>query len=128
MSNGSSVILNIVLAHTFIAGIIGTFVRLYIASFLTSAESVNSNAPFRRVACRYMVFGMYFLISFLFSSLFISPLLKMVDLRGVSQDVKPFIYFVLCVPLAYVLYRIDIWIIPRTDAMKISARKRRVVR
>jgi hypothetical protein len=121
MSDEASVLYTILVAHTFIAGIAGTFGRMYIGGFLLSTESIRSPSPLRRFGYRYLVFGLYYVISFLFSPVLFAPFLDMGDVR-LSQDVKPLLYFVLCVPLALALYFLDCWIIVRCDPLKIAVR------
>jgi hypothetical protein len=122
MSDEAGVLYKILLAHTFLAGVAGFFGRLYIGGYLLSTESTRSPSPLRRFGYRYLVFGLYYLVSFLFSPVLMAPFADAMREASLGANVKPLIYFAACLPMATGLYFLDCWIIVRSDPLKAAIR------
>ena len=111
------------LVHTFAAGCLGIPVRLYVASCLLSTESLRSPHRFRRFFYRYMIFSLYYMISFMFSPIFLKPLADAYIDPTLPVDWGAAMLFLGCVPMAALLYAFDYWLTARSDGMKLGARQ-----
>ena len=111
----------ILVAHTLIAGACGIPARLYVAAFRLSTESIESPKAGTRYWYRYLIFCLYYMISFMATPLLLIPFIA--DFRAMEGDAKSYLYFVLCLPLASLLYYLDCRFIVWTDAPKLRARE-----
>lgn len=111
----------ILVAHTLIAGACGIPARLYVAAFRLSTESISSPKTGVRYGYRYLIFSLYYMISFMVTPLLLKPFIA--HFKAMEGDAKSYLYFLFCLPLASLLYYLDYKFIVWTDAPKLRARE-----
>ncbi|MBB1061180.1 hypothetical protein [Marilutibacter spongiae] len=112
----------LLVAHTLIAGACGIPARLRVAGFLLSSESIRSPRIARRYFYRYLLFCFYYLVSFMLTPLVLKPVLPY--FRDMAWAGKGYLYFLLCIPLAIIMYVVDYRFICWADGPKLRARAR----
>lgn len=112
----------ILIAHTFIAGVCGIPAMLYISGFLLSTESVRSSKIGVRYLYRYLLFCFWYMVSFMTTPLILK--LLPVNFLRFSGEADSYMYFLVCLPLALLLYCLEYKAIIWGDGPKLRVREK----
>ncbi|MGY3265524.1 hypothetical protein [Lysobacter sp. HA35] len=110
--------------HTLVAGFAGLAAHGRIAAIRTSEESIDSLKLGRRWMYRYLLFSLAYMASFFVSPVLLSPLLKLDWFTHFDADHKKLLFALGLLPLAIVLFAIDLRFIRWCDQGKIDAREK----
>ncbi len=101
-------IMLIFIVHVFVAGLAGIAARLYIAGFLLSSESTESNKFSTRFFYRYLIFWTNYMLSFMVTpAIIIKPIFGSLENISDDQGVRAITYVLLSFPLAILLYWLE---------------------
>lgn len=117
-------LVSLMLGLIFVSGIVGIAWRLRVAAWRLATESFDSPSRTRRWINRYLIFGQYYLLSFLFSPVVVQPILRPLEGAGVGQLWTGAAYLLLCAPFALLLTKFDFWWARRFDERKRRGRER----
>ncbi len=101
-----------------VLGVCGFAANLYIAGFLLSVESIESERKGIRYFYRLMIFSACYLVSFLVSPVLLQPFLGAFKSIQTEGGEYAYLYFVVCVPIAILFYYFNRKLIVWADSKK----------
>lgn len=109
-------------------GICGLIARTWIALMLTAGQSIDDKSAVRRYVFRLFEFMLFYLVSFIFTPVFVSSLTKSAAFLQMTESSRGVLYLVMCIPLALVLTWLDFKLIRKQSLKKVEARKKLIAR
>lgn len=108
----------------FVSGLLGGNARLNVAKYLLSTESIDSPKRSKRWMERYLFFSFWHLLTAIVALAFMLPVLDWFIAKGAPGRSLVLLHLLLCLPLAAILFVIDLKLTRACDVRKLAAREK----
>lgn len=98
--------IKIMVSIVFALGFIGCVSMIPIAAFPRS--TLRSKSIFIRIISKSLMFSFCLFVSFLIMAMPLAWIISIFEIKDISADSMLLIYLISCIPLAIIIYRIDI--------------------